>query len=104
MSFQPDAKIDERTVAVARAANTWALNFVTFALLIDVAVRGLVYHEAAWDLLALVIVGGGISSVYMARHKVLRQVYGSKVAIIGAVVALVVGAVVAVVLTLTKAM
>ena len=30
MNTQQSVKADERTVAVARAANTWALNFISF--------------------------------------------------------------------------
>jgi uncharacterized membrane protein YsdA (DUF1294 family) len=66
--------------------------------------RAVVFHEAAWDLFALLGVSGAISAVYLARHKVLGQLFGWKVAIIGAVVALVVGAVAAVILTMTKVM
>jgi hypothetical protein len=104
MGTDQNVKIDERTVAVVNASNTWALNFITFALLIDVAYRGAVRNEAAWDLMALVVVSGGISTVYLARHKVLGQVFGGKARLIGAVVALVVGAVIAFIHAMTKAM
>jgi hypothetical protein len=93
MSTPQEVSVDERTVAVVDAGSRWALNFITFALLIDVVFRGLFRHEAAWDLMALVVVSGAISSAYMARHKV--QVMGWKVAIIGGVVAMVLSAVIA---------
>ena len=66
--------------------------------------RAKVFHEAAGDLFALLGVSSAISMVYLARHKVLGQVFGGKAAIIGVVVALVVGAAVAAILTITKAM
>jgi len=47
---------DERTVAVENVSSRWGLTFLLFALLVDVAYRGVVYNEAAWDLMALVIV------------------------------------------------
>jgi len=52
MSTDQDVRIDERTMAVARAANTWGFNFISFALLIDIMYRAAVRKEAAWDLFA----------------------------------------------------
>ena len=62
---------DERTVAVENASYRWAYLVVTFALLVDMMYRSLVRHEAAWDLMALVIVGGAVCTVYQARQKTL---------------------------------
>ena len=95
MNTPQSVKADERTVAVLYASNAWALNFVLFALLIDIWYRARFRHEVAWDLIALFGIIGAIITVYLARHKVLGQVFGGKVAIIFAVVALVVGAVLA---------
>jgi len=98
-------KADERTAAVAFAANTWGLNFITFALLIDVMYRSFFLHEAAWDLIAMIIVSGAISMVYMARHNALGHLqvilFGRKQVILLATVALV-SAVVAVIVTIIK--
>lgn len=96
MNAHQNVKPDERTVAVAHAANTWGLNFILFALLLDVMYRAVAYDEAAWDLLALTIVSGGITTVYMARHKVLGQLFGWKqvaVLVIAAVVSSIVAAI-----------
>lgn len=60
-----------RTVAVENNSYKWAYIFIIFALLIDVMFRGLVRNEAAWDLMALVIVGGAVCAVYQARQKTL---------------------------------
>ena len=95
MNTYQEVRADERTAVVAYKANTWGLNFITFALLADVMYRGWFLDEAAWDLLALVVVGGVISAAYMAKHRVLGQVFNWKAAIIGAVVAVVVAAVAA---------
>ena len=103
MSTHQSVKADERTVAVLYASNTWGLNFMCFALLIDIMYRNVVFHEAAWDLFALLGVSGAISMVYLARHKVLGQVFGWKVMLLVGVVAFV-AAVVAVIITITKAM
>ena len=74
---------DERTVAVENASYKWPYIFLTFALLIDTMYRGLVRNEAAWDLLALVIVSSGICTVYQARQKMLGQGWVWKAAIVG---------------------
>lgn len=72
MSNQQSVLRDERTVAVENASYKWACNFITFALLIDVAYRGLVRNEAAWDLMALACVPGIISTIYQARQKTME--------------------------------
>jgi hypothetical protein len=62
---------DERTVAVENVSSRWGFTFLLFALLVDVAYRGVVYHEAAWDLMALVIVSSGFLTIYGAQQKTL---------------------------------
>jgi hypothetical protein len=94
---------DERTLAVARAANTWGLNFITFALLIDIMVRSWFLGEAPWDLFALIVLSGGISTAYMARHKVLGPLFGWKFLML-MVVSAIVAAVVAALLAMSGAM
>ena len=63
---------DERTVVVENVSYKWAYTFIVFALLIDVMYRGLVRNEAAWDLMALVVVGGAVCVAYQARQKTLH--------------------------------
>jgi hypothetical protein len=48
----------------------WAFNFLAFALLFDIMYRAMVWHEAAWDLYALLIASGILNLVYAIRHKV----------------------------------
>jgi len=103
MYTHQDVKIDERTVFVARAANTWALNFIMFALLIDIMYRAVIRKEAAWDLFVLLGISGTISTVYLARHKVLGQLFGWKLLIFATILAFVVAAISAYIASMTRA-
>jgi len=62
---------DERTISVEDASYRFAYGFISFALLLDVMYRSFVRREASWELLAIVIVGGMVSSVYQWRRKIL---------------------------------
>jgi hypothetical protein len=62
---------DERTVVVEDASYRFAYIFITYALLLDVLYRSLVRQEASWELLAIVILGGAVSTLYQWRHKIL---------------------------------
>jgi hypothetical protein len=73
-----EVKVDERTLAVGYVANSWAATFLGFALLMDATCRAVFFHEAVWDLLAIVVIGGGISSIYMVRHNVFIPMFGGK--------------------------
>ena len=95
MSTPQAVERDERTVAVENASYRWAYIVLTYALLVDVMYRGLFRHEAAWDLMALVIVGGAICTMYQARQKTLAHGWVLK-AVLGAVVAAVIAFVAAV--------
>lgn len=101
MSAQQNVERDERTTAVANAGCKWAYSVVGFGLLIDVAYRGFVRHEAAWDLIALVVAGGVVSATYQARQKILGR-WSWKAMLISGVVAAVVGFLTAVVLSIIK--
>ena len=89
MSTTPLVERDERTVSVENASYRWAYTFLSLALVIDVVYRGLFRHEAAWDLLALVIVGGAVCQIYQARQKTLPRGWaktGVLIALLGAVI------------------
>jgi hypothetical protein len=94
---------DERTVAVQNAGYRWAYNFVAYALLIDVMCRSLLRREAAWDLLALVIAGGAVCTIYQARHKTLAHGW-PKTAVLIACVAAAIAVALAIVLAVTQVM
>ena len=103
MSIDQSVKRDERTIAVENASFRAGFIFLLFALLVNVMYRGLFRNEAAWDLMALVVVSSGLSTVYQARQKIWGRDWGSKMVILGFVSAIV-AAVIAVILTLTQAM
>ena len=93
MSAQQSVVRDERTVAVEKTSSQWAYSFLVFALLIDVVYRGIVRHEAAWDLFALVMVASGISTVHQIRQKIWTRRWvrdAVLIACVGGVVAVVV--------------
>ena len=90
MSATPAAGRDERTVAVENASYRWAYTLLSYALLIDVIFRSMVRHEAAWDLMVLIVVGGAVCTVYQARQKTLSRRWvmeAALVACVGAVIA-----------------
>jgi DNA-binding XRE family transcriptional regulator len=103
MSIHQSVERDERSVAVENVSYKWAYFFVSFALLIDVAYRGLVRNEAAWDLMALVIVPGIVCTMYQARQKILAHGW-LKAAVLIACLGGIVGFLIVAILTMTKAM
>jgi hypothetical protein len=68
MDTEQSMNADERSAIMLRG-NMWAYNFLAFALLFDIMYRGMVWHEAAWDLFALLFASGAFSLVYAIRHK-----------------------------------
>jgi len=62
---------DERTLSVENASYRWGYLFLAFGILVIVAYRGLVKQEASWDLLALVVISGVVTSIYQGRYRVL---------------------------------
>ena len=79
---------DERTEAIENAGIRLAYNILTFALLIDVACRAWFKNEAAWDLMAMVVIGGIIIAIYQARQKALPKFLTAKTALVLGIVAL----------------
>ncbi len=93
MSTNKSVQRDERTVAVENRGHRWAYTLLAYALLIDVIYRAIVRHEAAWDLMALVIVSGAVCAVYQARQKTLSRRWvmeGVLIALLGAVIGVIV--------------
>jgi hypothetical protein len=62
---------DERTLVVENASFRWAYQFVSFGLLVLVGYRSFARGEAAWDLMALVVLGGVVASAYQWSQRVL---------------------------------
>lgn len=73
MSNTVTVQRDERTVAVENAGYRWAYLFLSFGILILVAYRSFVNHESPWDLLLLVVLGGGVGTIYQGSHRVLTK-------------------------------
>lgn len=64
---------DERTTFIENISYKFGYMFLTYALLLDVVYRGIRFNEAAWDLLALVIVSSFISTIYQYRKQILKK-------------------------------
>ena len=64
---------DERTIAVENAGYRWSNIVLSFGLLLLTMYRSLVGHEAAWDLLGLVILGGAVNVAYQWSGHVLYR-------------------------------
>jgi hypothetical protein len=64
---------DERTVAVENASYRLSYLVLSFGLLVLVAYRAFVHHQSSWDLLALVVLGGGVGTAYQGAHRVLSK-------------------------------
>ena len=94
MATNQSVERDERTVAVENASYRWAYLVLTYALLVDVMYRGGVRHEAAWDLLAFVVIGGGVCAFYQGRQRILAHGWAMKVLLL-ACLAFVIAAVLA---------
>ena len=60
----------ERAVAVEQASYRWAYFAMSFGVLGLVAYRSLLWREASWDLLLLVVLGGTVPAAYQAYHHV----------------------------------
>lgn len=72
---------DERTTAVENAGYRWAYLFQAFGILLIVAVRGAMKGEASWDLMALVVLAGGVHFVFQAFHRALYKRLARQVAV-----------------------
>lgn len=64
---------DERTIVVENASYRWAYLLLSFGLLVIVAYRGFARRESSWDLLALVVLSGLVTTLYQGAHKVLSR-------------------------------
>lgn len=72
MKDQPIIR-DERTITVENSSYRWAYLLLSFGLLAVVAYRSFVWREASWDLMALVILGGVVTTLYQWSHRVLSR-------------------------------
>ena len=82
---------DERTTAVEDASYRMAFDVLSFGLLLVATYRSLAWNENTLDLIALVILGGLISTWHQGIQKVLSRRY----ALLAVVCALIAGVVAA---------
>lgn len=59
--------LDEREIAIDRAADRIGYIVLAFGILLDVAYRSFARAEAGWDLLGLVVLSGIVSLGYRLR-------------------------------------
>lgn len=64
---------DERAKVVEDTSYRLAYLFIAFALLLDVMYRSFMRHEAPWELLAIIIIAGAISTVYQGSQRTLTR-------------------------------
>ena len=64
---------DERTITVENISFSLGYKFVCFALLFDVAYRAFKNGETSWDLMAIVILSGVLTTAYQVRNKILNR-------------------------------
>jgi len=62
--------IDERTKSTVYQSDAYMGRFLLFAILLDVIYRGFKYGDPLYDLLLIVIIGGGISTFYQIKNKI----------------------------------
>lgn len=81
---------DERTVAVENASYSLGFKAISYAILLDVAYRGIILSQSSWDLLAIVIGSGLVTTLYQNKFKILTRswlVTGAIILVAAAIVA-----------------
>jgi uncharacterized protein YejL (UPF0352 family) len=66
---------------------------LSYGLLLSVMYRSFIRHEASWDLLALVILGGAVSALYQGSFRVLSRrwlMLSAAAALVAAVLAIII--------------
>lgn len=72
---------DERAIFIENVSYKFGYNLITFVLLFDVIYRGLIYKEAAWDLLGIIIISGLVMTLYQYKQKILDKSWIKNIAI-----------------------
>jgi hypothetical protein len=89
---------DERTVAVENASDRFAYKLLGGGLLLDVFCRAWIQHRPYWDLMALVVISGGVATAYRAARGTLFRYwarFGAAVLLAGALSAVIIWFVIA---------
>lgn len=85
---------DERSVAVENASYRWGYLFTSFAILLSIAYRSFVLKQSSWDLLAIVVLGGVVTTIYQRNERILG-VRWAMLTVIAIALALAIAAVIA---------
>lgn len=64
---------DERSVSVQNASYRWGYLFLSFGLLIVIALRAFFLKESNWDLMALVMISGLITTAYQGVNRIFTR-------------------------------
>jgi hypothetical protein len=67
---------DERTDAVENTSYKYAYLMLSYGLLMAVAYRSFVLEQQSWDLLALVLLGGVVTTAFQGAGRVLTRRWG----------------------------
>ncbi|MBZ0255191.1 hypothetical protein K8I31_03970 [bacterium] len=98
MNDIPTVERDERTIAVENEGIKLAYIFIVYGLLLDVMYRGWFLDEAAWDLIAFVILGGVVTMLYQIKHKAVASNWVKRallISLLGGVISFIIAAVLA---------
>ncbi len=71
--IRKDVVRDERTVSVENASYRWGYMVLAYGILASVAYRGLEHGEANWELLAVVVISGVVTTFWQGRRKILSR-------------------------------
>jgi uncharacterized membrane protein YfhO len=72
MNDQPVVR-DERTITVENASYRWGYLVVTYGLLILITLRAFFFKQSNWDLMALVILSGLVTTAYQGMHQIFTR-------------------------------
>ena len=99
MNSHQETQLTHRATNILDTGNSLGFAVVLFALLADIIGRSVIYHEAAWDLFAIIFLGGGVSIAYAVHLRGWRNVMTRKsmaVAAISGIIAAIVASAVAI--------
>jgi hypothetical protein len=64
---------DERTLFVENSSYRWGYLVVAYGILLIIAIRAFLFKESHWDLMALVVLSGLITTAYQGIHRILSR-------------------------------
>lgn len=80
---------DERTTFIENFSYTIGYKFIAYALLLDVIYRSIKFNEAPWDLLAIVIISGIVTTIYQYKQKILVKNWLKTICVMSIITAIV---------------